>query len=508
MPALVDGPSGRTATLVVIAVVAYGLLLPLLAANWLDPARALDLSSMARVIFSMLFVAAGLLLLVRWRLTGAAVSGYAGSGLILYGALPVPMGWATMAILNTADPNVDQLCGALAALMLAGFLVAAVLSPPVNSELHPGRKIGWGFLATVGVMLAVDLGAGGSVLTGTALRFLASAEVLAAAATGLLAAVSIARNRRGRVRWFWGGLSLASLAGAELAGALQYTRPTWMLSASALQLVAGNVALIGAGGDLLANLAAQGNTMVTLRRGLQLVGSHLDRDHERAAIRAHDARSALSAVRMATSTLLRYREHLEVGERTSLEGSLEAELVRLVSLVSQTAPDVAATTPFAVSEAIAQVVDSHRAQGLRVMSQLDTELYSLGHPDDLATVIHALLDNARRHAGGPVTIRTWRRGDQALISVEDRGPGVPNAVREHLFNSRSDGQPTRLPTGGLGLFLAARLIRDIGGTIQLQDREGGGARFLLELPACQLSNAVPQQTRRGLAEVDDRACPA
>ncbi|HPS80123.1 MAG TPA: sensor histidine kinase, partial [Thermoanaerobaculaceae bacterium] len=72
------------------------------------------------------------------------------------------------------------------------------------------------------------------------------------------------------------------------------------------------------------------------------------------------------------------------------------------------------------------------------------------------------------------------------LEVRDRGPGVPEADRERVFERfvRLAGGRASNPGGsGLGLAIVAEVVRSHGGRVQVRDREGGGAIFRVELPA-------------------------
>jgi signal transduction histidine kinase len=91
------------------------------------------------------------------------------------------------------------------------------------------------------------------------------------------------------------------------------------------------------------------------------------------------------------------------------------------------------------------------------------------------------LDNAREHAAmSSVRVRTERVGTRVQIRVEDLGPGVPTAHRELIFLR---GVTTAVQGSGLGLHVARQLMREQGGDVWVEDRIGGGASFVVSLPA-------------------------
>jgi signal transduction histidine kinase len=73
-----------------------------------------------------------------------------------------------------------------------------------------------------------------------------------------------------------------------------------------------------------------------------------------------------------------------------------------------------------------------------------------------------------------------------MIAIEDRGPGVPPELRARIFEPFARGRATDRAAGtglGLGLAICKRIVDGHGGTIGVEDRAGGGARFVVRLPA-------------------------
>jgi signal transduction histidine kinase len=88
---------------------------------------------------------------------------------------------------------------------------------------------------------------------------------------------------------------------------------------------------------------------------------------------------------------------------------------------------------------------------------------------------------AERSVGrrGPVAISLASVGGDWRIAVEDRGPGLPEAVRARLFEPFASGRPGG---AGLGLALARRIVLLHGGSIRLEPRAGGGTTAEIRLP--------------------------
>jgi two-component system, OmpR family, sensor kinase len=129
-----------------------------------------------------------------------------------------------------------------------------------------------------------------------------------------------------------------------------------------------------------------------------------------------------------------------------------------------------------------------------------------GVADDLHRLAGNLIENALIHtpAGTPVTVSVRRKGDNAALEVADRGPGVPHNMRERVFERFARGAGDAAPSGGSGLGLA--IVRAVtaahDGHVELSDAEGGGARFVVTLPAEAASRSdsgASVLAQRGLA---------
>jgi signal transduction histidine kinase len=112
-------------------------------------------------------------------------------------------------------------------------------------------------------------------------------------------------------------------------------------------------------------------------------------------------------------------------------------------------------------------------------------------PDDLHRVALNLIENSLIHtpAGTPVTVAARREGDDAVLEVSDRGPGIPAGLRDRVFERFSHGHGDGSPRPGSGLGLAiVRAVADAhGGSVELTEADGGGARFVVRLPAGEVA---------------------
>jgi signal transduction histidine kinase len=214
---------------------------------------------------------------------------------------------------------------------------------------------------------------------------------------------------------------------------------------------------------------------------------------------SHELRTPLAQVRLFTETVLLGRARTPEEARACLE-AVHRETLRLGHLVDNVldfsraergALDLA-LVPRRLAPLVDEVVGGFRplaaARGVRIASALDPEVGAAVDAAAFRQVILNLLDNAVKYGPeqGDVDVGLRRAGDAVLVSVEDRGPGVPAGDRQAIFQrfQRLDRDRRTTATGaGLGLAVVRELVSRHGGSCAVEDREGGGARFVVRLPA-------------------------
>jgi signal transduction histidine kinase len=109
-------------------------------------------------------------------------------------------------------------------------------------------------------------------------------------------------------------------------------------------------------------------------------------------------------------------------------------------------------------------------------------LAAIGDPRAIIQILVNLLANAVRHSpvGGHVTLSLVAGTDFASATIADEGPGIAPADQERIFERFEQAQPSS--GAGLGLAIARRLARSMGGDITLVSVPGEGARFTLSVP--------------------------
>jgi two-component system sensor histidine kinase KdpD len=117
--------------------------------------------------------------------------------------------------------------------------------------------------------------------------------------------------------------------------------------------------------------------------------------------------------------------------------------------------------------------------------------------DRLGQVLDNLFLNAARFApeGTPIVARAGPAGDDVVLRVIDRGPGIPDDLREHVFDRFVRGPDAGESGTGLGLAIVRGLVEAQAGRVWVEDVENGGAGACLafSLPAAPAQVAVPRE---------------
>ena len=158
----------------------------------------------------------------------------------------------------------------------------------------------------------------------------------------------------------------------------------------------------------------------------------------------------------------------------------------------------AAREPFDLVDLLVALVEVYRARhgeagpALRLELAAPGPLVIEGLSSRLAQVVENLLTNAHSFSppSGIVRLTLARDGDQAVLMVDDEGPGVPEEGIERIFERFYSARPAGERFGrhsGLGLSIARQIIEAHGGRIEVANRrdEAGlvlGARFTVRLP--------------------------
>jgi len=162
------------------------------------------------------------------------------------------------------------------------------------------------------------------------------------------------------------------------------------------------------------------------------------------------------------------------------------DLFELVKL--DTAPLSSETERARLDEVVASAMALCRPQavekGLEVTADLNGTDAVMVSPR-VTRALQNLVQNAIRHTPADGAVRVVARDDRRSLelSVEDTGEGIPAASVDRIFDPFWRGDPARVGAGsGLGLTLAQRIVRGLGGDIEVESAPEAGSRFAIKIP--------------------------
>jgi two-component system osmolarity sensor histidine kinase EnvZ len=223
-----------------------------------------------------------------------------------------------------------------------------------------------------------------------------------------------------------------------------------------------------------------------LSRAFNQMAADLSRlDADRALLLAgvsHDLRSPLARLRLGL-------EMLNDGD-AKLKGDMVQDVEDMDAAIGQFldfARDESAEAPIAGADlnAIVQRAAARRGRTGDTPPRLDlAPLPDLAlRPLAMERLVGNLLENAVRHGGGDVTIRTHTAGTEVVLSVLDRGPGIPPGEAARMLKPFTRLDVARgTPGAGLGLAIVDRIARLHCGRVELLPRAGGGTEARIALP--------------------------
>ncbi len=224
---------------------------------------------------------------------------------------------------------------------------------------------------------------------------------------------------------------------------------------------------------------------------------------------SHELRSPLARLKMAVAL---YAEMPEA-QRADLRKEINTNVAELDALVEEVllasrldgSPTLDSDEPFdllgvaaeesaRVGAEVEVLGDAARSSSAGTAGSTDTSGISFDSPPMrvpgserlVRRALRNLLENARRYGGGQISAEVARApGAMVQVRVCDRGAGVPEALRERIFEPffRLPGHTEREGGVGLGLSLVRQIAQRHGGTVHCEARSGGGSCFVLSLPA-------------------------
>ena len=229
---------------------------------------------------------------------------------------------------------------------------------------------------------------------------------------------------------------------------------------------------------------------------LRPIQENQQRQTEFIAAASHELRTPLAAILSAASAM----ERAEPIQRSQFSDMIHREGKRMSRLIGDmltlSSSDSKAWTlqkqPVELDMLLLEVYEAHYPLAKEQGIELTLSLYEQNVPsmnldrDGINQVLSILLDNARNHtpAPGKIELELTVHRNNVQIRVSDTGPGVPDDEKRRIFERFYRSEKSRSHRGhfGLGLSIAAEIVKKHNGRIWVQDATIGGAEFVVELP--------------------------
>jgi PAS domain S-box-containing protein len=220
------------------------------------------------------------------------------------------------------------------------------------------------------------------------------------------------------------------------------------------------------------------------------------------SVAAHELRTPLAALQLQLESLRDQTAGIEPRQRARLDRATRnvqrlADLIATVLDVSRIAKGTLTMTPdlidlgAVVEEVVDRYQDSARIAGCTVQASVTPGIKGWWDPLRVGQALTNVLSNAFKYApGSRVEVKLVRDGGDAVLRVEDNGPGIPAEHLERVFGRFERAAPTAYGGMGLGLYLAREIVRAHGGTIGATNRPDGGLRVEMRMPIRETQSVV------------------
>ncbi len=186
-------------------------------------------------------------------------------------------------------------------------------------------------------------------------------------------------------------------------------------------------------------------------------------------------------------------------------GAIEREIARIAAVTRQLyetyRPDQSmiaqSSVILAVTDAVSFLEQVNRVRQVKIVTDLSRAPSLVPVPDALLRqTLYNLVQNAfdASPPSGTITVTTMVEGDECVLRVTDEGPGVPDALRQRIFDPFFSTKDRTVKTSGMGigLSLVRQSVHAVGGSIVVHDRPQGGTAFEVRLPMTPLDTGVLQ----------------
>jgi len=201
----------------------------------------------------------------------------------------------------------------------------------------------------------------------------------------------------------------------------------------------------------------------------------------------HEVRNPVNAILNAARVLATGKAETQMTDRLIGVISDAAQRIQGITTALETharPAEAGGFTPCDVREGLDATLRllEHRMKGVTVHREYATDAMAAAPPGPLNQVFLNILDNALRTGARNLWLHVAEQGQRLTIRIGDDGPGIPAGVAQRIFDpfftTREAGSGI-----GLGLYLSRRIVERHQGALWVEDRQGGGAEFVAELPA-------------------------
>ncbi len=199
------------------------------------------------------------------------------------------------------------------------------------------------------------------------------------------------------------------------------------------------------------------NPVTSIRTSIELAGESEGKDRDNFMNRVYSELSRMERL------LDRLREITRIGAELEGEERIPLELVGFTK----------------------GIIDNYRSRNRIFLLYTRDSLFLKINPDRMTQVVTNLLDNALSFSppGERVDLELGEEGNRIVLSVKDRGPGIPRGMEEKIFNRFYSDREEKGNHSGLGLAIVKEIVEGYYGYVNVRNREGGGTCFKVGFPS-------------------------
>ncbi len=210
---------------------------------------------------------------------------------------------------------------------------------------------------------------------------------------------------------------------------------------------------------------------------------------------AHELRGPITTIKGIAATSRTHFDALSDEEKLEFLDLIEQESARMLEMVDQASLAMKLSAGVLTMQTGPTKLADVVREGVRVAGvdadrsvQLDLDDIAIeGDHARLVEVVRQVVQNAHSFSppGEPILVTSQREGDDAIVEVTDRGPGIPEDRREQVFTTFPNWRPSgyeEVSGTGLGLFISRALVAEHRGQMSVESAPSGGTMLRIRLP--------------------------